>query len=327
MIFSFFEYRAIYDFNKYFDLHLFNAIYALMEIDQLQLFIDLVRRKSFAEVAKSRNLDPSLVSRAIAHLEKELDLSLFYRTTRKVEPTEAGLAYYGKIVGVVDELKVAHEFAHNLKERPSGHLRITSSVSFGLVYMGPLLAQYQNMYPGVNVEYLMTDTVVNLIDERIDLAIRFGHLDDSKFISKSVGRLDYAICGSPKYFEKNKRPQLPEDLKSHNCLQFLLSGFHQGWKFKKKGSSKIVHVDVKGSTRVSNAIGLRELSILGLGLTLLPLGIVEEELKNKKLVRVLDDFDVTATEFGAQIWCLYPTREFMPAKTKAFLDLISQRKF
>lgn len=298
-----------------------------MEIEQLQLFIDVVRQKSFARVAKSRNLDPSIISRSIANLEKELDLSLFYRTTRKVEPTEAGLAYYNKVVGVIDELKVAHEMAHNLKEKPSGLLRITSPVSFGLVHMSDLLRQYQELYPEVSVEYLMTDTVVNLVDERIDLAIRFGHLDDSKFISKSLGKLEYVICGSPRYFEKHGRPEKPENLDAHNCLQFLISGFNQGWKFRKEKSQKTIQIQVSGRAKISNAIGLREQCLLGAGLAMLPKTIVAEEIKKGKLVPVFKDYEVTATEFGASIWCIYPSREFMPAKTKAFLDLIFKNRF
>jgi DNA-binding transcriptional LysR family regulator len=298
-----------------------------MEIEQLQIFIEVVRRKSFAEVAKSRNLDPSIVSRSIAHLEKELDLNLFYRTTRKVEPTEAGLTYYNKVIGVVDELKVAHEMAQSLKEKPSGLFRITSTVSFGLVHMSRLLNEYQKKYPSVQVEYLMTDTVVNLVDERIDLAVRFGHLDDSKFISKSIGKLDYIICGAPKYFEKNEKPEKPEDLKNYNCLQFLIPGFNQGWKFKKYGSQKVIHVNVNGSAKVSNAMGLKALCFQGLGLVMLPRTIVEEELKRGTLIQVLAEFESTATEFGANIWCIYPTRKFMPAKTKAFLDILSRHRF
>lgn len=324
---SWIHYRLKYKINKCIEKHLFNAKLTLMDIEQLQIFTEVIRRKSFAAVAKSRNIDPSIVSRSIAQLEKELDLNLFYRTTRKVEPTEAGLAYYSKISGVIDELKVAHELAHNLKEKPSGLLRLTSPVSFGITHMGGVLADYQTLYPDVNVEYLMTDTVVNLIDERIDLAIRFGHLNDSKFISKSIGKLNYAICASPKYLSQHGAPKIPKDLISHNCLQFLISGFNQGWKFKKAGSQKIIQIDVKGTTRISNAIGLRQITLLGLGLTLLPRTIIEEELKKGRLVQVLEDYEVTATEFGASIWCIYPTREFMPAKIKAFVELLSKKSF
>ena len=149
-----------------------------MDVSTLQLFIEVVRQGSFAAVARDRQLDPSSVSRAIANLEKELGVRLLQRTTRQLSPTEAGLTYFERVEPLVEELQQALAVTTDMSQQPKGQLRITASVSFGLTCIVPLLPQLEAQYPDLTVDLLLTDAVVDLLAERVDVAVRLGRLAD-----------------------------------------------------------------------------------------------------------------------------------------------------
>lgn len=295
-----------------------------MDLERLQQFTEVAKLGSFAAVAKSLEVDPSLVSRAVAGLEEELGVKLFYRTTRKLSLTEAGTAFLAKIEPLLEEFESARLAAVELKDQPSGLLRVTSTISFGALHLAPRIARFLARYPQIKIDLLATDAVVNLVEERIDVAIRFGHLRDSSYISRKLTSLSYVLCASPEYLRSRKAPKVPADIAQHACLQFLIPGFNQGWKFRHQRSGKIEHVDVAGPLRISNAIALKEATLAGMGIALLPTLIIEEEIKAKKLKLLFADYDVTATDFDAAVWVLYPSREFLPGKIKAFTDFLAK---
>ena len=138
----------------------------------LQIFVEVIRQGSFAAVARDRNLDPSSVSRAIAGLEAELGVRLFQRTTRQLSPTEAGTAYFERIEPLVEEMQQANNLATDMSRQPKGTLRVTASVSFGQKCIVPLLPNFGTLYPDLTVDLLLTDAVVDLFAERIDVALR-----------------------------------------------------------------------------------------------------------------------------------------------------------
>lgn len=287
----------------------------------LQLFVDVVRQGSFAAVARDRNLDPSSVSRAIAALEAELGIRLFQRTTRQLSPTEAGITYFERIEPLVDEIRQATAAAADLSDQPRGKLRITASVSFGLKCIVPLLPQFASLYPDLTVDLLLIDAVVDLLAERVDVAVRLGLLADSSLVAQQLMRTHYSVCASPDYLKRSPQLEQPMDIAQHHCLLFPLAGFRSRWIFKDRGGA-LSEVAVQGRTLISSAIALQQCAIAGTGLVLLPNWLIDDDLQAGTLVNVFPNHAVTATDFSTAAWLVYPSRTYVPLKVRVFIDFL-----
>lgn len=295
-----------------------------MDVSVLQIFVEVMRQGSFAAVARDRNIDPSSVSRSIAGLEAELGVRLFQRTTRQLSPTEAGMAYFERIEPLIAEMQQAIAVATDLSEQPQGTLRVTTSVSFGLKCIVPLLPHFSEMYPDLTVDLLLTDAVVDVLAERIDLAIRLGHLPDSTLIAQRLMQTRYLVCASPQYLKQWGYLEKPSDLEHHNCLLFPLAGFRSRWIFQDR-NGELSETAVRGHTIISTAIALQQCAIAGMGLVLLANWLVDDALKAGALVNVFPDYAVTATDFSTAVWLVYPSRSYMPLKVRMFIDLLKRK--
>lgn len=292
---------------------------AAMDIAALELFVAVVRQGSFAAVARDRNVDPSSVSRAIASLETELGARLFQRTTRRLSPTEAGATYFARVAPLVEEIRQANAVVSDVSGRPTGTLRVTASVSFGLRCIVPLLPAFEQQYPALTVELVLTDAVVDLVAERIDVAVRLGLLPDSTLIAQRLMPVRYRVCASPEYLARVGLPESPSEIAQHNCLLFPLVGFRSRWLFRDE-EGETSEVAVKGNVVISNAIALQQCAIAGMGLALLPHWLVDEEIKAGELVNVFPAYEITATDFNTAAWLVYPSRTYVPLKVKVFIN-------
>lgn len=289
----------------------------------LQIFVEVMRQGSFAAVARDRNLDPSSVSRAIASLEAELGIRLFQRTTRQLSPTEAGTAYFERIELLVEEMQQAIAIATDMSGQPQGTLRVTASTSFGQKCIVPILPEFQSRYPELTVDLLLTDAVVDVFAERIDLAVRLGLLADSTLIAQPLMPTIYRVCASLQYLQHHGQPQTPHDIKHHHCLLFPLAGFRSRWIFK-DSSGKMSEIPVHGRTIISNAIALQHCAIAGMGLALLPNWLIHDDLNSGTLVNLFPTYDVTATDFSTAAWLVYPSRAYVPLKVRVLIDFLQQ---
>ncbi len=294
-----------------------------MEISVLRIFIEVMRQGSFAAVARERNIDPSSVSRSISGLEQELGVRLFQRTTRKLSPTEVGIIYFNRIEPLIEEMQRAVELITEVSGQPKGTLKVTASVSFGLKCIVPLLAEFGMLYPELSVDLLLTDSRVDLLTERVDLAIRLGQLRDSTLIAQKLMSTRYLVCASPGYLKQWGQLNQPEEITQHNCLLFPFAGFRSRWIFK-DSQGEISEIPVSGRNIISNAIGLQQCAIAGMGLALLPHWLVNEDLEAGKLIKVLPNYDVTATDFDTLAWLVYPSRTYVPLKVKVFIDFLKK---
>jgi DNA-binding transcriptional LysR family regulator len=298
-----------------------------MDVAVLQLFVEVVRQGSFAAVARDRDLDPSSVSRAIAGLESELGLRLFQRSTRKLSPTEAGTAYFERVEPLMEDLQQANDVATEVSGQPKGRLRVTASVSFGHQCIVPILPEFDALYPDLTVDLLLTDSVVDLVVERVDLAVRLGQLSDSSLIAQRLMPTHYSVCASSAYLKKSAKAsgplQQPQDLENHNCLLFPLAGFRTRWLFKDKQGA-VSEVPVSGRTVISSAIALQHCAIAGMGLALLPNWLIAEDIRTGRLVDVFSDYEVTATDFNTAAWMVYPSRAYVPLKVRVFINYLKE---
>ncbi|MEL7243195.1 MAG: LysR family transcriptional regulator [Cyanobacteria bacterium J06629_18] len=290
-----------------------------MDLSVLQIFVEVMRHGSFAAVARERNIDPSSVSRTIAGLESELSIRLFQRTTRKLSPTEAGITYFQRVEPLIEEIQQAAEIAKDISGNPKGTIRVTASVSFGLKCIVPLLPKLEKNYPELTVDLLLTDSVVDLLTERIDIAIRLGQLTDSTLIAQRLMQTHYYVCASPDYLERFGTPKIPKDIEQHNCLLFPLSGFNTRWIFKDKKENR-QEILIQGNTIISNAIALQQCAINGMGLALLADWLIDDNIGNGELVKLFPDYQVTATDFNTAAWLIYPGRAYIPLKVRVFVE-------
>ncbi|MEM1424939.1 MAG: LysR family transcriptional regulator [Cyanobacteria bacterium P01_H01_bin.130] len=294
-----------------------------MDISVLHLFVEVMNQGNFAAVARARNIDPSSVSRAIAGLESELGIRLFQRTTRRLSPTEAGVLYFERIEPLLEEMQRAIDVTTEMSEQPKGTLRVTASVSFGHHCIVPLLPKFTARYPDLTIDLRLTDAVVDLLAERIDVAVRLGILSDSTLMAQRLIPTYYVVCASPSYLQKIGSLQDPQEISRHNCLLFPLAGFRSRWIFRNQMGTR-QEVPVSGNTVLSSAIALRQCAIAGMGLVLLPHWLVREELQTGQLINVFPNHEVTATEFHTAAWLVYPSRTYVPRKVWAFMDFLKE---
>jgi DNA-binding transcriptional LysR family regulator len=294
-----------------------------MDIANLQIFVEVMRAGSFASVARLRDVDPSVISRAVSSLEQELGTRLFQRTTRRLTPTEAGSAYFDRVAGAIDELKNANDAARDLASEPSGMLRVTASVSFGQLRIVPLLPKFAVQYPKITLELILTDTLVDLVADRVDLAVRLLPLTGSSLVAKRLMHVNYHVCANRDYLKRLGGPRQPGDVAQHNCLLFPFPGFRSRWKFK-GANGKAIEVPVRGNTIISNSLALRECALAGMGLAMLPNWLIADQLRDGSLVSVFPNMQVAATEFNTAAWLVHPSRNQVPLKVRAMIEFLKR---
>jgi DNA-binding transcriptional LysR family regulator len=295
-----------------------------MEINNLTIFAAVAKRGSFAGVAKDRNLDPSSVSRAIAELEAELGLRLFQRTTRSMTLTEAGDLYLARVEPLIEELTRAREAAAQVTGAPRGLLRLTASVTFGQMKIVPLLSAFRARYPELTLECVFTDANVDLVADRIDLAIRLAPVIEGDLIAAKLMDTRYRIVASPVYLARHPTLRNPQDLSAHKVLLFNIKAFRSRWLFRDKGGCE-ESVSISGDITLAPAGSLLTAALEGLGLAMLPNWLVDDAISLGALVHVLPDHAVTATTFDTAAWLVYPSRAYLPNKVRVMADFLREK--
>lgn len=294
-----------------------------MDLDSLALFVDAARLGSFAGVARERNADPSAISRAIGGLEAEVGARLFNRTTRSMSLTEAGERFHARVAHLVEELDHAREEARSARAAPAGLLRMTASVAFGQAMIVPLMGGFRERYPDIRIELQLTDANVDLVAERMDLAVRLAPSYRADLIGTRLITTRYRVVASPGWVASHGMPQGPEALSTARCVLFSLPEFRERWKFRRGGN--ISEVPVDGDIVMSSALAIRTAALDGLGPALLADWLIDRDLVAGDLVDLFPDHDVAATTFDTAAWLLYPSRSFLPVKVRAAIDFLREK--
>lgn len=298
-----------------------------MDIEVLRTFAEVAKRGSFAAVARERNVTPSAISRTIQTLEDELGVRLIQRTTRRLSLTEAGKLYLERMEPLLEELDAARLLIADTGREPRGTLRLTTSVSFGQKCVVPLLPRFAESYPQLGVDLLMTDSMIDIVAEGLDVAIRLGRRHDPSFVSgttviaSQLLAVRYVVCASPEYLARHGTPGQPEDLSAHQCLLLPLAGFRTSWIFR-DAAGALAEVAVKGRFTLSAVTAVHQCARGGMGIALLPHWLVTGDLEDGSLVHVLPEYQATATDFDRAVWMLYPSRVYLPLKTRVFGEFL-----
>lgn len=290
-----------------------------MNTSDLSIFQDVARAGSFSAVARSRQIDPSNISRAISGLEAALGIRLFERTTRRMTLTEAGARYLEGVAPILAELERVTAAARDSKPKPDGTLRLTASVSFGQERIVPLLPRFRALYPDLRLECSFTDTNLDLISDRIDLAIRLGPDVSGDVIRTKLMDTSYHLVASPDYLHTAPPLEKPADLALHRCVLFPLPEFTNSWVFEDPSGAQ-TRQDVQGDLVVSPAAALRDACRAGAGPALLADWLIKDDIAQGRLQKCLPSYRVTATRFDTAAWLVYPSRSFLPQKVRVAID-------
>jgi DNA-binding transcriptional LysR family regulator len=302
-------------------LHICFAIFAKMDLNTLSLFVESARRRSFSAVARSRDLEPSSISRAIATLEAEIGARLFQRTTRSLELTEAGRLYLERVEPLLGELEAARSAAIEHTRRPAGRLRISCPLAFSVFLLAPILGVFRRTYPQITLDVVSSDSEIDLVAERIDVAIRLGPRREAGYVGTKLFPTRYRVVASPAYLNHAEPPKSPLELSKHPCLVFDSPGYRDQWLFRAQ-TGEVERVAVWGAIVFSNAFALHAAAVGGAGPALVADWKMRNELADGRLVDLFPDHDVATSDFDTAAWLLYPSRAQLPAKSRVFIDFL-----
>ncbi|NQD36720.1 LysR family transcriptional regulator [Permianibacter sp. IMCC34836] len=279
----------------------------------MAVFAKVVDASGFSTAARDLDLSKAAVSKAVARLETHLGVRLLNRTTRKLTPTEAGIAFHAYCRQVVTQAEEAEQHLGQLQSAPRGTLRLAVPLSFGLAQVTKVLPNFQHRYPEVEVDLVFIDGALDMVAGAFDLAIEVGEPADSSLIARRLTTSRNVIVASPDYIARNGAPQTPADLARHPCLMTFCQ-FDGMWEFVGHGRSESVYVS--GPFRSNFLMGMREAALAGQGIARMPSFCVADDLASGRLKCLFDDW----THKSEGIYALYPHRKHLPAKVKAAVD-------
>lgn len=254
----------------------------------METFIAVVESGSFTGAATRLEISAVMVGKYIALLEAQLGTRLLERNTRRQSLTDAGRVYVEEARRVLEQVSIAERSVERLRRAPAGMLRISAPTSFGACVISPLAADFLQTWPEVRIELDLTNRMVDLVDEGVDLAIRIGDIHQTDVVAKYLGPYRMAICASPDYLARHGTPRTPGDLVDHLCLSHTVWTARNEWKLP--GVAGEVRWKRDAILRCNDGHGLRMAAVAGAGLLLQPEVLLTEELANGRLVRVLEGF-------------------------------------
>ena len=284
-------------------------------IDAMQAFVAVADLRGFAPAARKLKLSPSAVTRMIAALEERLGARLLQRTTRQVALTDVGTRYLARARRILADVEEAERAAEGERMRPSGRLVVSAPVGFGRLHVSPLMSAYLKRYPEVSGELRLEDRMVNLVEDGIDLGVRIGHLADSTLVARQLGEMRRIVVGSPAYLEARGEPRRPEEIASHDTIQFGATSGLADWRFVE--GDKEIRVDYVPRLLTNSADAAVQYAVAGGGLTRVLAYQAADAIRRGRLKIVLEKFELPRQPINM----VYPTSRLLSAKVRTFIDL------
>jgi DNA-binding transcriptional LysR family regulator len=285
------------------------------------ILVRIVERGSFSEVARELSLAPSSVARQVTLLEESLGAQLVNRTTRQLQLTEAGREYYDRASRILREIEEADQAVSQFHRAPRGTLHVTAPQTFSRFLVVPMIPSFLERYPEVKVQLTACDRFVDLVADRVDVAIRIGGLRNSTYIVRKLMEIKRYVVASPAYLERHGVPEKPEDLARHNCLAFRVQPTQAtSWRFRDGDLDQIV--PVHGNFVSNSALDVLTGAADGLGIAILPSYIVSSYLEDGSLRRLYADYEVQPSHLGSTVYAVYPGTRTLAAKTRVFIDFL-----
>ncbi len=298
----------------------------------LQTFLDVAKSESLSVVAREEGVTPAMVGRRIDQLEADLGVKLFKRSTRKITLTPEGVSFHDDVRNILNELRAAEESLSVGARSASGRLIVSAPTAFGRKHIAPHLPAFIAAHPNLSVTLHLSERIVDLKNERVDLAIRIADLKNADLIAVRLARNHRVVVASPAYIKRAGKPQDLHDLIRHNCLVTATEeGLADSWTFRPeggegkeaneaKGRAGNVGVKVAGHLQCNDGEVLTRWALDGQGLAWRSAWEVSEEIEKGRLVEVLAKYSAP----GNDIYAVYSDRKFLPAKVKLFIDFMKQ---
>lgn len=287
-----------------------------MDLNDMVTFARVVEAKSFSKAASELSASKSSISKSIAKLERSLKARLLNRSTRGLSLTEVGAVFYEHCRRVGDEAEEAVAAVTRLHSEPRGVLKVTAPVAFGTLHIAPALPDFLSRYPDLSVDMVITDRLVDLVEEGYDVAVRITTDPGQNLVARKLAPIRRVACATPGYFRRRGVPKTPQDLRKHNCLHYTPFSAQGEWHFK--GPHGDVSVPVTGDLRINDDEALSQAVLGGLGVALLPTFIIGPDLHAGRLQAVLTDH----VPLERHAYAVYLSGLHSPPKVRAFVEFL-----
>jgi len=286
-------------------------------LTEMEAFATVVDQGGFTDAARKMGISKSAVSKHVSSLESRLGARLLNRTTRRVSPTEIGLAYYDRARRVLNDAGEADALVTSMQSAPSGLLRVSVATDFGVNHLSPILGQFLQDYADISVNMVLNNRYVELISEGFDMAIRVGEMEDSSLRARKLCETQKRMIAAPRYFEKFGRPEKIDDLNDHKLLHYSNQSSGNVWKITAPSGEKR-QVRTAGWLTVNDGQSLLNAAVGGLGIAYLPSFLYAEPMRRGLLVDAIPDLPYETQG----IYAVYPPGRYTQPKVRAFIDFL-----
>jgi DNA-binding transcriptional LysR family regulator len=288
-------------------------------LTSMAVFVHAVDHGGFAAAAARFAISPAMASKHVRALEARLGATLLHRTTRRRTLTDLGRAYYERCKEILADVDAAEAGVREGGTVVRGALRVTAPVSFGTRRLAPALVDFLRAHPQVRVDLVLSDRVVDLIGDEIDVAVRVGRLPDSTLVARRLAPYRLCLCASPAYLKRRGAPRTPDDLAAHACMGFVVERGRDTWRLLGPRGTRHVPVDVR--LTINNGEALRQAALAGGGIILQPEVLVADDLRRNRLKRVLPSYDPPSQPMHV----VYLPGRPPPARVRHFVDFVVER--
>ncbi len=283
---------------------------------QIETFVEVVARGSLSAAARAEGIAPAMIGRRLDALESRLGVKLLQRTTRRLALTDEGAAFLEDCQRILAELEEAESAASERSVRASGHLLVSAPAGFGRQHVAPLLPSFLAEHRELTVNLNLTDRLVDVVGEGVDVAIRIASLNDSSLVGAKLADNHRVVVGTPAYLKRHGTPRTLADLARHNCLAISSEGSQRGWTFLDKG--KPVTLKVAGNMECNDGAVLHAWSLAGKGLAWRSMWEVGTQIASGELCTVLDEYAAP----GNDIHAVFAQRRHLPLRIRSFVDFL-----
>lgn len=287
---------------------------------QMIMFATVVENGGFSAAARDLGLTPSAVSRQIGQLEDRLGTRLLNRSTRRISLTEVGRAFYARCVDVSKSVQEAESLVLNMVDHPQGTLKVAATVAFAKAQLLPLLPTFLANNPDLKISLDATDRVIDLVEEQVDVAIRFSEqIDDSSVVSRKLATNRRVYVAAPSYVAEHGLPRTPDEVANHNCLRISTVEAWNTWTFD-NGNGPL-RLPIKGNFEANSADAIYYAVLAGVGIARLSTYLVNDALAQGRLVRVLPDY----ADETSDILAIYSNKRNLSPNVRAFIDYFAEK--
>jgi DNA-binding transcriptional LysR family regulator len=287
------------------------------------VFAKVVELHSFSAAAHRLGMSRSAASKHVTRLEHTLGARLLNRTTRKLSLTEAGHSAYEHCARIASEVEASELSVQPYVSRPQGRLRVSAPSAFGRLHLVPIIPDYLAQTPGVSIDLVMSDRLVDLVDEQFDIAISSSPLTRANLVGRELAPIRWTVCASPAYVVRCRAPAKPSDLRAHNCIYYSSAAVRGDvWTFAQEG--ELISVRISGNFRANNSEAVRDAALGGLGIALLPTFAAWHDVRSGKLIPLLPEWQPHGT-FGSTLIAYFIADRHLTPKIRTLVDFLVKR--